>query len=608
MRMLWMMLSALIALMLTACGSSPQEDFAQRVGQAMKSPTSDPSVATPLVNMRRVALAAPDTADTPAITPDQLFDWAEATYPQFFPTKEKTLTWSVYQFRYYKDTDVYLAVENGKQVVALGQPTGNHLVPLGQLSSYHTIVTNYNKSYLVNFSEIPLTLAHPRELIGNFCKEGGDTLGPRWAIADLNGDRRDDFTTVYWCSANSNRLTRDPTPNTVITYLSRPDGSYSFGNVELFGNAIVDAGGMPLSFVVSDFNRDGKPDIGIGISWEDGRWQNGDFSAWLAPQTILASSTNREYTVERFAQLASSGRVAAVDNEVGGVDFVYPVSPSESAAAYRWSGSKWDKVIGYPKVNVLMRFFTHPSINRSSDLVISQSGDPNDGPASIQVLQRDGDSWRYKSKFVLPSRQIPTINWNGEIKDNAIVEINGRAVSYGTFEDSCVIDDSLINLKLILVRLTGMYIPLEWDGVSLVDQRVLRGVSILLGFEIRDGVLIRRPDIDIPLRDRFFNEYSCQDVNRDSNRDVIVHATGNNPEGTKSEPLFFFRDSSTNFIRHQLQTQPLPPQGAFGWPDSANYIRDLDGDGLLDLVYFTSGVDTKFNSLKYVAAIHFGRR
>ena len=47
MRKLWMMLFALIALILTACGPSPQEDFAQRVGQAMKSPTSDPSVVTP---------------------------------------------------------------------------------------------------------------------------------------------------------------------------------------------------------------------------------------------------------------------------------------------------------------------------------------------------------------------------------------------------------------------------------------------------------------------------------------------------------------------------------------------------------------------------------
>lgn len=136
MRKLWMMLFALIALILTACGPSPQEDFAQRVGQAMKSPTSDPSVVTPLVNMRRVALAAPDTADTPSITPDQLFDWAEATYPQFFPTKEKTLTWSAYQFRYYKDTDVYLAVENGTNVVALGTPTGNRITELGALTNY----------------------------------------------------------------------------------------------------------------------------------------------------------------------------------------------------------------------------------------------------------------------------------------------------------------------------------------------------------------------------------------------------------------------------------------------------------------------------------------
>jgi hypothetical protein len=156
MRMLWMMLSALIALMLTGCGSSPQEDFAQRVGQAMKAPASDSTSSTVLTTMRRVAFAAANVPDTPSITPDQLFDWAEATYPQFFPTKEKTLTWSVYQFRYYKDTDVYLAVESGQKVVALGKPTQGNFLELGNLSVFTQPVYEYSvtaKSNPINLNK-----------------------------------------------------------------------------------------------------------------------------------------------------------------------------------------------------------------------------------------------------------------------------------------------------------------------------------------------------------------------------------------------------------------------------------------------------------------------
>ena len=136
-----LLIFAMISILLAGCGSSPQEDFERRVGQAMKVPASNPTATSPMGSLRRVAMSAANTNDPTSITPDQLFDWAEATYPQFFPSREKTLTWSVYQFRYYKDTDVYLAVENGAKVVALGKPTNGALIELGSLIDYRCKVS-----------------------------------------------------------------------------------------------------------------------------------------------------------------------------------------------------------------------------------------------------------------------------------------------------------------------------------------------------------------------------------------------------------------------------------------------------------------------------------
>ncbi len=143
MRKCLLLIHIVITLLLAGCGSSTQEDFANRVGQAMRAPANDPTTASSLGSLRRVAMSAATSIDTTSITPDQLFDWAEATYPQFFPTKEKTLTWSVYQFRYYKDTDVYLAVESGINVVALGKPTKNELMTIGSISAFSQEVLRY---------------------------------------------------------------------------------------------------------------------------------------------------------------------------------------------------------------------------------------------------------------------------------------------------------------------------------------------------------------------------------------------------------------------------------------------------------------------------------
>jgi len=95
MRECLLLIHIVITLLLAGCGSSTQEDFANRVGQAMRAPANDPTTTASLGSLRRVAMSAATSIDTTSITPDQLFDWAEATYPQFFPTREKTLTWSV---------------------------------------------------------------------------------------------------------------------------------------------------------------------------------------------------------------------------------------------------------------------------------------------------------------------------------------------------------------------------------------------------------------------------------------------------------------------------------------------------------------------------------
>jgi len=54
---------------------------------------------------------------------NQLFDWAETTYPIFFPNHQDSIIIEGYYARYYPETDIYLGanIEN-RNIYVLGEP------------------------------------------------------------------------------------------------------------------------------------------------------------------------------------------------------------------------------------------------------------------------------------------------------------------------------------------------------------------------------------------------------------------------------------------------------------------------------------------------------
>ncbi len=54
---------------------------------------------------------------------DALFDWAEKTYPNFFPGHQGSMVIEGYYARYYPSTNIYLGAKDN-QVYAYGEPFG----------------------------------------------------------------------------------------------------------------------------------------------------------------------------------------------------------------------------------------------------------------------------------------------------------------------------------------------------------------------------------------------------------------------------------------------------------------------------------------------------
>lgn len=87
------------------------------------------------VGVRRTALAVAAAAATRVITPNELFDWAELTFPVYFPSHATTLRLATYDYRYYPQVQNHLAVSDGV-VYVQGPATGGELARVGTLSDF----------------------------------------------------------------------------------------------------------------------------------------------------------------------------------------------------------------------------------------------------------------------------------------------------------------------------------------------------------------------------------------------------------------------------------------------------------------------------------------
>ena len=428
------------------------------------------------------------------------------------------------------------------------------------------------------------------------------------ALADLNADGKKDIVISYWCSHRpAGENYSGPTPNTIIVYLSQPDGTYTIGNKKLFGSDIVDIGGGGMSMAVADFNNDGKPDIGVGVSREDGRAHTTN-EAYNAPQAILLSQADGSYIVKSLPITAASGTAQAVANNVGGYDFVYPVSPASPVAAYRWQNNSFNQITSYPRASVAMNFLPPTNPNSGSQELITNPNGSN-GPSALELISYANGAWNSKSTYSYPQSMANAIGWKGIVEPTTYASIGGVNMTYATFESSCA-------LKLTpndpthtrFARVVGFPTPSNWDGVSTLDQRTVNNVSFLVPFSMKDGNLtpINSGIFDSPMVDQSFTNYSCVDINDDGYSDVVIYIQGSTMSKTTGTPIFYLNNKNGKLIKTTIDNIPTPPQGEKGWVDSSSVYEDINGDGINDLIYFTTL--TPSNPLNYSLQIFYGTK
>lgn len=129
----WLKLSAAAAASaaLAACGGGDAEAEAP---PALRQADNAPHVPL-LGDMGGSGSFRSDQAASRTPTPDELMDWAEMVFPQYFDSHQNTITSGALVYRYYGGTRNYLGVYQGN-VVVLGPPTNNAVVNVGALASF----------------------------------------------------------------------------------------------------------------------------------------------------------------------------------------------------------------------------------------------------------------------------------------------------------------------------------------------------------------------------------------------------------------------------------------------------------------------------------------
>jgi hypothetical protein len=263
-----------------------------------------------------------------------------------------------------------------------------------------------------------------------------------------------------------------PVPNTLVVRLSQPDGTYVIGNPRLFGTDIVDIGRLSTGLTVGEFNGDARPDVGISVCKEGMRaCGRVGLVNRLTPQVVLLSKADGSYSVECFTVVANAPNPQAVDNEVGGVDFIQ-VNHDGGTGRRQVDERRLAGRTGLPAGNTAMTFRPGSRSGQGLSKVLSTSLDPADGTASLQIRARRSGEWIGTSTYVTPSRRIEAISRHEERTQPWLAAVNGIRMPDATFEEACVMRISPTGRDDIVPARIGGFVTLpDRNGTSLLDER-----------------------------------------------------------------------------------------------------------------------------------------
>jgi hypothetical protein len=254
------------------------------------------------------------TPATAEITIDQLFDWAERTYPSLFPTHQTTQFSSPYFYRYYPETDLHVGIAN-EGVYLLGTIyTEGKIVHVGKIADYAEAVlasitppiplkvypTSYENKNSISTDETQLPSVRilkdfykweftPEELIAPVVNDRSLAFGDFFQDGTYSA-----LISVWRRTGIHDKYLKTPpivdSPNK-IHFLQHKNGRWIDGTNKLLQNPDDRYSCVSHSYTaVADFNNDKKPDLLLSCHGIDYSFESNDTISGLSYREIFPNT------------------------------------------------------------------------------------------------------------------------------------------------------------------------------------------------------------------------------------------------------------------------------------------------------------------------------
>jgi len=384
---------------------------------------------------------------------------------------------------------------------------------------------------------------------------------------DLNNDGLQDI--ILHTSLGQHYISSDlsaPFKDALVVYIQERDGSYRYGNEEIFGKEIIGFGAQSGKKVFADFNNDSFIDVAYSLHREDGRPGpviNGNL-VWGSTQQVVMSNGDGTYRIDILSgpPLYQTG-ITTVKFSDTITDLVYGGGYPVMTVSYRYHNNKWIIIESYPTLSgwdiLGIQNYLLDYDNEGRWMTPPQNG--------ITLYKQSDNVWLKHDYFTLGIFET-SVNQG---MDNAFRYNNQLMINFNMV-NSCALNLN-DNTKLLIARLESSVVPENYFGY--LDYEDLPLNIWYTAIQVDENGL---KELDI-LKDRFTKEhgvyFTCNDINADGYEDVVVH--------TKDSPVETFSVFLNNQGKELILTN-LEGLSEIGSLAPHAFYQDINNDGLGDIV------------------------
>ena len=484
------------------------------------------------------------------------------------------------------------------------------------------------------FKDDPIKIIYPN-LYNQVCNTDYSDNEPSFHFViplNINNDGWDDFIMHQSCFIGDNfrgEEIAEPTPDFLIAFLSSSDGTYREANEEVFGQTIPSLGGASRKYDQGDLNGDGRDDFAFAMNWEDGRSGYPGENSRASP-AILLSKGDSEYEIVKVGNPDWGHAVDIIENNDGSVDAVFMGYTGVGLQAYRYKDDAFINVRNnYPYEVVwgddgsVARHGTSRWATEfrhySNYIVAADSSDAEDEEAEgIALWKRNENNWvKIDQKLNQVQYKINFTTWQGNISSLGVYEYKNGYVADFTPQTICFFEDKIDDEN----KPTFLALYLTY---TLKEGEIEEGGSYRFDdfwetqahkfFQIVDDKIVEIESVLDAYDDKLFaNFIDCRDMNNDgytdfSRRVWSKRTAYETPRERGGTPIIHINNKLGEMIEYESnRSYEMPGHSLLMDANQGQgYFRDVNNDGVEDLVLFGMSVDSQYSSYDGSIEVYLG--